>query len=179
MNAAFARSPALQNPFPMRELYATLACCALVTLCLSQRGLGWMLLNVLPPISSVWLAFLAYGLWKRKKSLRLQLAKAGILFVGVGIAAGTHAYMHLRARNDALRVSAAAEAFFVAHGTYPCSMGAVGLEESDERTHRQLADLYCLEGVPHLWYFSSFRPYEMEEYSFRGHAWNRVDASPD
>ncbi len=36
-----------------------------------------------------------------------------------------------------------------------------------------------MEGKPHLWYFSTFQPYEMEEYDFQSRQWNRVYAAPD
>jgi len=163
----------------MRKLYPTLVCCLLVTLLVSRRGAGPMLLNVLPAVLVVWLVVLAYGALKRREKPGLQLAKAGIWLVGVAVAASAHAYMYANAREDALRVSAAAEKFFAVHGTYPCSMGDVGLQETDDRVHRRLADLYCVDGEPHLWYFSSFRPYAMEEYSFRSHRWDAVDAAPD
>ena len=86
--------------------------------------------------------------------------------------------MYVNASDDALRVSAAAETFAAVHGTYPCSVGDVGFQENDDRVHRRLADLYCIDGEPQLWYFSSFRPYAMEEYSFRSHRWSRVDVTP-
>jgi hypothetical protein len=163
----------------MRKLWPTLACCVLVTLFVSRRGAGPMLVYVLPFILTSWLLLVAYVAFRRKELRRLQLAKAAIWVVGVATAASAHAYMYEQARQDALRVSTAAEAFKVAKGRYPCSISELGFEETDARQHRHLANLYCVDGGPHLWYFSTFRPYEMEEYDFQVHRWTQEDASPD
>ncbi len=163
----------------MRKLYPTLVCCLLVTVFVSRRGAGPILLNVLPVVLGAWLILLAYRALKRKERPGLQLVKVGIWLGGVALAASAQAYMYVNARDDAVRVSTAAERFGIVHGTYPCSVRDIGFQETDDRVHRRLANLYCLDGEPHLWYFSSFRPYAMEEYSFRSHGWSSIDATPD
>ena len=110
----------------MRKLYPTLVCCLLVTILVSRRGAGPILLNVLPVVLGVWLILLAYQTLKRKERPGLQLVKVGIWLGGVVAAASAQAYMYVNARDDAPRVSAAAEKFDAVHGTYPCSVGDIG-----------------------------------------------------
>lgn len=87
--------------------------------------------------------------------------------------------MYVGAARYADRVSDAAQAIAAAQARQPRSVREIGFDESAERVHRHLADLYCMEGKPHLWYFSTFQPYEMEEYDFQSRQWNRVYAAPD
>jgi hypothetical protein len=62
----------------MRKLYPTLICCLLVTVLVSRRGAGPILLNVLPVMLGAWLTLLAYRALKRKEWPGLQLVKVGI-----------------------------------------------------------------------------------------------------
>jgi hypothetical protein len=89
----------------MRKLWPTLACCVLVTLFVSRRGAGPMLVYVLPFILMSWLLLVAYVAFRRTELRRLQLAKVAIWVVGMATAASAHAYMYEQARQDALRVS--------------------------------------------------------------------------
>ncbi len=176
MDLATAAAPKKATaPNMIWTLVGAAVCAAL----LSQRGMGWLLIYVVPLSAGAWLAVSAWCRFADGRWSKLPLARACVWLAAGGIAGGVHTYYYLHARDDAQRVSKAAETFFKTRGTYPCSVRELGFEATPERDHRRLADLYCLEAQPHLWYFSSFRPYEMKEYDFINHEWEGVEAAPD
>jgi hypothetical protein len=105
---------------------------------------------------------------------RLQLVKAGIWVLGVSIVMIVHANMFITARKNAAQVANTLEAYIRKNGKCPQSLSSVGVSETELRKAVGHVAYICESGKPTLFYWSTFVPFETENYSFSTHTWEHV-----
>jgi hypothetical protein len=153
----------------------TIAACILVTLLASQRHAGFILIYVLPFFLMPWFAYSGYVVVRRKETRKLQIVKLMAWLIGVSVASCIQAYMYFSTKNDAAQLSAAVESYIAAKGKCPETIQDVGFQMTEDRMHRRLASYDCIDGVPNIWYYSTFVAFDMEEYDFSNHRWVHTD----
>ena len=156
-----------------RQLGFTILASFIITLLLSQRHSGFMLVFVLLVLLPSF-AFSAYRCVKFPEERKLRGLKALLWCLAIIVIVAAHPPMYLSANRYAQSVVDKVETYMSTHGVCPSKLEDLGISEPEFKQHLGLGAYACENQQPTLFYKSTYVPADIEDYDFTRHEWRHI-----